>query len=76
MNVSLPIGSGPSDEELCRLSRAGDRDKFGRIVERYRSLVCSVVFGACGRLAESEDLAEETKKVPSRVPKRFARSSQ
>lgn len=58
--MNLPVGAGPSDEELCRLSRAGDRDAFGRIVERYQSLVCSVAYSACGRLAESEDLAQDT----------------
>jgi RNA polymerase sigma factor (sigma-70 family) len=49
-----------SDEELCRLSGEGDREAFGQIVRRYQSLICSVAYSASGRLAESEDLAQET----------------
>ncbi len=49
-----------SDDELWRLSREGDRDAFSKIVERYQALVCSLAFSACGSLATSEDLAQET----------------
>lgn len=49
-----------SDEQLCERSRAGDREAFGRVVERYQSLICSLAYSACGNLARSEDLAQET----------------
>jgi RNA polymerase sigma factor (sigma-70 family) len=48
------------DEELVGLCLSGDRDAFGRIVERYQSLVCALAYSACGDLARSEDLAQET----------------
>jgi RNA polymerase sigma factor (sigma-70 family) len=49
-----------SDAQLVEWSLTGDRDAFGRIVERYQSLVCSITYGATGSLAWSEDLAQET----------------
>jgi len=49
-----------SDQQLWERSRSGDRDAFGAIVERYQTLVCSLAFSACGDLARSEDLAQET----------------
>jgi len=51
---------GDSDEQLVEWSRTGDREAFGRIVERYQSLVCSITYGATGSLSWSEDLAQET----------------
>lgn len=49
-----------SDDQLWLMSRSGDRDAFGRIVERYQSLICSLAYSACGNLSRSEDLAQET----------------
>ena len=49
-----------SDEQLWQASRAGDRDAFGRIVERYQSLVCALAYSGTGDLATSQDLAQET----------------
>lgn len=49
-----------ADAELVGLCLNGDRDAFGRIVERYQSLVCALAYSACGDLAHSEDLAQET----------------
>ncbi len=49
-----------ADAELVALCRGGDRDAFGRIVERYQSLVCGLAYSACGDLNRSEDLAQET----------------
>jgi RNA polymerase sigma factor (sigma-70 family) len=49
-----------SDDQLWQQSRDGDREAFGRIVERYQSLVCSLAYSACGNLSRSEDLAQET----------------
>ena len=40
-----------SDDQLWQQSRDGDRDAFGRIVERYQSLICSLAYSACGNLA-------------------------
>jgi RNA polymerase sigma factor (sigma-70 family) len=49
-----------SDAQLVEWSLTGDRDAFAQIVERYKSLVCSITYGATGSLAWSEDLAQET----------------
>ncbi len=48
------------DAELVGLCLSGDREAFGRIVERYQSLICALAYSACGDLARSEDLAQET----------------
>jgi RNA polymerase sigma factor (sigma-70 family) len=52
--------SSITDEQLVEWSLTGDRDAFGRIVERYQSLVCSITYNATGNLSLSEDLAQET----------------
>ncbi|HUK83369.1 MAG TPA: sigma-70 family RNA polymerase sigma factor [Verrucomicrobiae bacterium] len=49
-----------SDAQLVEWSLTGDRDAFGRIVERYQSLVCSITYGATGSLSLSEDIAQDT----------------
>lgn len=49
-----------SDDQLWQMSRAGDREAFGRIVERYQALICSLAYSACGNFSRSEDLAQET----------------
>lgn len=49
-----------SDDQLCQQSCAGDREAFGRIVERYQAMVCSLAYSACGNLSRSEDLAQDT----------------
>src|ERR1700693_1943891 len=49
-----------NDVQLVERSRNGDRDAFGRIVERYQSLVCALTYSACGNLQASEDLAQVT----------------
>ncbi len=60
MNIGIPVSSSVSDEELWRLSCEGDRNAFSSIVERYQVLICSLAFSACGSVASSEDLAQET----------------
>src|SRR5262249_16624073 len=60
MNMNLELSPVVSDEELWRLSCAGDREAFTRIIERYQSLICSVAYSACGALGTSEDMAQET----------------
>jgi len=49
-----------SDSELVALSLSGDRDAFGRIVNRYQTLLCSLAYSATGSISQSEDLAQET----------------
>src|SRR6266850_65169 len=49
-----------SDAELVSESLKGNREAFGRIVTRYQSLVCSLVYSAVGGLGQSEDVAQET----------------
>src|SRR5215472_397088 len=49
-----------SDSELVARSLAGDRDAYGRIVNRYQTLICSLAYSATGSLSRSEDLAQET----------------
>ncbi len=49
-----------NDAQLVERSRDGDRDAFGRIVQRYQSLVCALTYSACGNLQTSEDLAQVT----------------
>jgi RNA polymerase sigma factor (sigma-70 family) len=60
MNTSMMSTPPPSDEHLWRESHAGDRDAFGRIVERYQSLICAIAYSRIGNLAASQDLAQET----------------
>lgn len=67
----------PPDAELVAAALGGDRDAFRVIVERYQRLLCSLAYSATGRLAESEDLAQEAfvtawKQLPSlREPHRL-----
>jgi len=58
--LTMPETELLADAELVGLCLSGDRDAFGRIVERYQSLVCALAYSACGDLARSEDLAQET----------------
>lgn len=48
-----------SDAELVAACLAGDREAFGRIVERYQRLLCSLAYSATGSLTASEDLAQD-----------------
>ena len=49
----------PSDIELVELSLRGECQAYGRLVERYQNLVCSLAYSACGNIARSEDIAQE-----------------
>lgn len=49
-----------TDAELVAATLSGDRQAYGRIVERYQRLLCSLAFSASGSVAQSEDLAQET----------------
>ena len=60
MTTEKMATAGDNDAQLVEWSLTGDREAFGRIVERYQSLVCSITYGATGSLSLSEDLAQET----------------
>ena len=61
MNLNvLPDTDTLDDARLVHLGRAGDRDAFGRLVARYQGGVCALAFSACGDVAHSQDLAQET----------------
>jgi RNA polymerase sigma factor (sigma-70 family) len=47
------------DAELVAACLVGEREAFGRIVERYQRRLCSLAYSATGSLSESEDLAQE-----------------
>src|SRR5947199_92507 len=49
-----------SDSNLWQLVCRGSASAFEVLVRRYQSLVCSVAYSACGDLALSEDVAQET----------------
>lgn len=55
----MPTIEVSSDAELVASSLAGNRQAFGRIVERYQRLLCSLAYSVTGRISESEDLAQE-----------------
>ena len=50
----------PNDAQLVTATLDGNRNAFGIIVGRYQSLVCALAYSACGDVARSEDLAQET----------------
>ena len=60
MTTQMLSAEASEDTALVAQSLAGSRDAFGRIVERYQSLVCAVAFSATGSVTRSEDLAQET----------------
>jgi RNA polymerase sigma factor (sigma-70 family) len=49
----------PSDGELVGLSLRGERQAYGRLVERYQNLVCALAYSACGSFSRSEDIAQD-----------------
>ena len=48
-----------SDAALVAACLTGSREAYGRIVERYQRLLCSLAYSSIGNLSESEDLAQE-----------------
>jgi RNA polymerase sigma factor (sigma-70 family) len=48
------------DPDLWRLVREGSVAAFELVVRRHQSVVCAVAYNACGDLALSEDIAQET----------------
>ena len=57
---SMPSIEVTSDAELVAACLAGERAAFGRIVERYQRLLCSLAYSTTGQLSQSEDVAQET----------------
>ena len=49
-----------SDSNLWQLVCQGSTSAFEVLVRRHQSLVCAVAYSACGNLALSEDVAQET----------------
>jgi RNA polymerase sigma-70 factor (ECF subfamily) len=49
-----------SDDDLIADSVRGDKDAFGVLALRYRSLVIGVAYRICGDAVLSEDVAQET----------------
>jgi zinc protease len=49
-----------SDASLWQLTCQGNVSAFEVLVRRHQSLVCAVAFSACGNVALSEDVAQET----------------
>ena len=49
-----------TDSSLWPLVCQGNASAFEFLVRRYQSLVCAVAYSACGDLAQSEDIAQET----------------
>ena len=50
----------PDNAQLIASSLAGDHDAFRQIVEQHQNLICALALSACGNVAKSEDLAQET----------------
>jgi RNA polymerase sigma factor (sigma-70 family) len=57
--LALASAPAPTDEALCRAFLAGDEAAFGVLVERYRSLVLSLVRRFAPRPEDAADLAQQ-----------------
>ena len=49
-----------TDAELVDASMHGNLNAYGQIVERYKSLICAMLYTRTGDLGLSQDLAQET----------------
>ncbi|MDG3003044.1 sigma-70 family RNA polymerase sigma factor [Paludisphaera mucosa] len=58
--MTTEIETATADADLWRQACAGSREAFEQVVLRHQSLVSGVAFNACGDLATSEDVAQET----------------
>lgn len=54
------VPSALSDQDLIAKSLDGDREAFGMLVQRYRTLVIGVAYRICGDAVLAEDIAQET----------------
>lgn len=50
----------PTDGELVRLTRRGDRDAYGVLVARYQGHVYGLAYSLVDNWAEAQDIAQET----------------
>jgi RNA polymerase sigma-70 factor, ECF subfamily len=57
--LALASASAPTDEALCRAFLDGDEAAFGTLVERYRSLVLSLVRRFAPRPEDAADLVQQ-----------------
>ncbi len=48
-----------SDAALVLACLGGSREAYGRIIERYQRLLCSLAYASMGNISESEDIAQE-----------------
>jgi RNA polymerase sigma-70 factor (ECF subfamily) len=55
-----PLASMQSDAELMARVRAGERDAFALLVERYEGTIVNYLSKLTGQRARAEDLAQET----------------
>ena len=58
MAMMLDESDAP-DIELIGRARTGDRNAFGRLVERHYDFIYRVAWRWCGRKADAEDIAQE-----------------
>src|SRR5437764_14014984 len=58
--MTLTLNESAPDADLWRLVRQGSVPAFETLVRRHQSAVCAVAYNACGDLALSEDVAQET----------------
>ncbi len=49
-----------NDSELLEASLTGDKQSFGQIVTRYKSVICAITYNTTGDITLSEDIAQET----------------
>jgi RNA polymerase sigma factor (sigma-70 family) len=54
------VPDNATDIELWQQVVSGSTTAFEALVRRFQSLVCAVAYNACGDLAMSEDIAQET----------------
>ncbi|MDY7225626.1 RNA polymerase sigma factor [Hyalangium sp. s54d21] len=57
--MALATAPAPTDEELCQAFLGGDEAAFGTLVERYRTLVFSLVRRFAPRPEDAADLAQQ-----------------
>lgn len=57
---TIPYAPPMNDEQLIERHLTGDPSAFREIVERHQAMVCAVAYSACGDVARSEDVAQET----------------
>jgi RNA polymerase sigma factor (sigma-70 family) len=58
--MSTVLNEHAPDADLWQLVRQGSIPAFEVLVRRHQSAVCAVAYNACGDLALSEDVAQET----------------